>query len=83
MWSLPAFVPVMFELTILFGALSSVGALIFICGLPKVDPPVIDPALTSHKFALWVPEKDGGLSPAQVEQLFKELGANEVKRAEF
>lgn len=83
MWSLPAFVPVMFELTILFGALSSVGALLYICGLPKVDPPVIDPALTSHKFALFVPEDDTGYNAANVEQLFRELGAVEVKRTEF
>src|ERR1035437_2038622 len=46
MWSLPAFVPVMFELTILFAALSSIGALFFVCGLPQIDPPVIDPALS-------------------------------------
>lgn len=83
MWSLPAFVPVMFELTILFAALSSVGALIFICGLPKVDPPVIDPALTSHKFALFIPEDDTGFSAAKVEQMLKDLGAVEVKRTEF
>lgn len=83
MWSLPAFVPVMFELTILFGALSSVGALIFICGLPKVDPPVIDPDLTSHKFALFVPENDTSFDAAQIEKMFKEMGAVEVKRAEF
>jgi hypothetical protein len=83
MWSLPAFVPIMFELTILFGALSSVGALILLCGLPKVDPPVIDPDLTSHKFALFVPETDTGFNAAQVEKLFKDMGAVEVKRAEF
>jgi hypothetical protein len=83
LWSLPAFVPVMFECTILFGALSSVGALIAICGLPKVDPPVIDPDLTSHKFALWVPEDDTGYNAARIEQLFRELGAHEVKQAEF
>ena len=82
-WSLPAFVPIMFELTILFGALSSVGALIFLCGLPKVDPPVIDPDLTSHKFALFVPEDDTGFNAAQVEKLSKDMGAVEVKRAEF
>lgn len=82
-WSLPAFVPVMFECTILFAALSSVGALLAICGMPKVDPPVIDPALTSHKFGIWVPENSKGYDGAKLEQMFKELGANEVKKAEF
>lgn len=82
-WSLPAFVPVMFECTILFAALSSVGALIVLCGLPKVDPPVIDPDLTSHKFALFVPEDDTGFNAANVEKMFKDMGAVEVKRTEF
>lgn len=83
MWSLPAFVPVMFECTILFAALSSVGALLWICGLPKVDPPVIDPALSSHKFGLFVPSNDNGFDAAKVEQLFRSLGADEVKKSEF
>ena len=83
MWSLPAFVPIMFELTILFAALSSVGALLFVCGLPQVDPPVIDPALSSHKFGLFVPEDDTGYNQGQVEQLMRDMGAVEVKRAEF
>ncbi|MGE0528640.1 MAG: DUF3341 domain-containing protein [Bdellovibrionales bacterium] len=82
-WSVPAFVPIMFELTILFGALSSVAALLWVCGLPQVDPPVIDPALSSHKFALWVPEDAKGYDAAKLEQLFREMGATEVKRAEF
>lgn len=83
MWSLPAFVPIMFECTILFAALSSVGALILTCGLPQVDPPVIDPALSSHKFAIFIPEGDNGYNVATVEQLMRDLGAVEVKRTEF
>ncbi len=83
MWSLPAFIPVIFECTILFAALSSVGALFFICGLPKVDPAIIDPDLTSHKFALFVPEDDVGYNAEKIERMFKELGASEVKRTEF
>lgn len=83
MWSLPAFVPVIFECTILFAALSSVGALLVMCGLPQVDPPVIDPALSSHKFGLFIPENDTGFNSANVEKLLRDLGADEVKRAEF
>lgn len=83
MWSLPAFIPVIFECAILFAALSSVGALLAICGLPKVEPPIIDPDLSSHKFALFIPESDSGFEASQVERLLKDLGAVEVKRAEF
>lgn len=83
MWSLAAFIPVIFECTILFGALSSVAAMIIVNGLPKIDPPVIDPDLTSHKFALFVPHDDHGYDAGRVEELFKSLGAAEVKRTEF
>lgn len=79
-FSLPAFIPVTFELTILFAALSSVGAMFILNGLPKVNPPIIHPDLTSHKFALWVPEDEAGYSVEKVEAFLKELGAEEVKR---
>ncbi|MEK6554535.1 MAG: DUF3341 domain-containing protein [Bdellovibrionota bacterium] len=83
MWSLAAFIPIIFECTILFAALSSVGAMIVINGLPKIDPPIIDPDLTSHKFALFIPESAQGYDAGKLEQLFKSLGASEVKRTEF
>ena len=83
MWSFPAFVPVIFECTVLFAALSSVAAMILTNGLPKVDPVIIDPALTCHKFAIFVPETDRAYNEAELEKMFKELGADEVRKAEF
>jgi hypothetical protein len=82
-FSLPAFIPVMFELTILFSALSSVGALFFVCGLPKVRPPIIHPDLSSHKFAIFIPESQKGFDQTKVTEVFHHLGASEVKVAEF
>lgn len=79
-FSLPAFIPIMFELTILFAALSSVAALVYHCGLPKIDPPSIDPDLTSHKFAIYVPQNDSGYDETKLEKLFRDLGAVEVKK---
>ena len=76
----PAFVPIMFELTILFAALFSIGAFIALCRLPKIDPPLIDPDLTSHKFAIFIPENDVNYDAARAEQLLRSLGATEVKR---
>lgn len=81
--SLPAFIPIMFELTILFAALSSVGALFYACGLPKVNPPIIHPDLTSHKFAIFIPQDDTGYDTQKVESMFREMGAAEIKKAEF
>lgn len=80
MFSLPAFIPIMFELTILFAALASVGALFKHAGMPRIDPPVIDKDLTCHKFAIFIPENDVGYSVDRVEKLLKDLGADEVKK---
>ncbi len=82
-FSFPAYIPIIFECTILFGALSSVGALFVICGLPAVEPPIIDPDLTSHKFALFIPEGENGFDAAKLEKLLRDLGANEIKHTEF
>lgn len=79
-FSLPAFIPITFELTILFAALSSVGAMFILNKLPQVDPPIIDPDLTCSKFALWVPETEPGYNPEKVESFLKQIGAEETRR---
>ncbi len=79
MFSLPAFVPILFELTVLIGGLATAGALFFACGLPKIDPPIIDPDLTSHKFALFIPENDMGYEQARTEGFLKSIGADSIK----
>jgi hypothetical protein len=76
----PAFAPIMFELTILIAALSTVGALFVLCRLPQIDPPIIDPDLTSHKFAIFIPDNDVNYDAGRAEQLLKSLGASEVRR---
>lgn len=80
MISLPAFIPICFELTVLFAALSSVTAFAWVCRLPKIDPPNIDPALSSHKFAIFVPADDSGYDEGKLEKLFRDLGAVETKK---
>lgn len=70
----------MFELTVLFAALCTVGGMFVITRLPKVDPPIIDPDLTSHKFAIFIPENEVGYDANRAEQLLMGLGALEVRR---
>ncbi len=82
-FSLPAFIPVTFETTILFGALSSVAAMFAFNGLPKVDPPVLHPDLTCSRFALWVPSDEPGYDEAKVKAFLNELGAEDVQSGEF
>ena len=78
MWSLPAFVPIIFELTILFAALATVKVMIFANGLPKINPPVVDLDLTSHKFGLFISEQDKNYSTEELKSWMKEIGAVEV-----
>ena len=51
--------------------------------MPKMDPPIIDPDLSSHKFAIFIPFNDVGYDEAKLERMFKELGATEVKKTEY
>lgn len=81
MFSLPAFIPIIFELTILFSAFGSIGALIYACGLPHIEPPVIDKDLSCHKFALFIADSECPKDKAKA--LFKEVSAPEIKEAEF
>lgn len=50
--SWPAFVPVMFELTVLLAGLSTVGAMFIFNGLPNTTRRIYDPGLTRDKFAI-------------------------------
>lgn len=83
MWSFAAFVPIIFELTILFAALGSVALMFFINGLPSVNPPILDPDITSHKFAIFIPEEEIKERSEELNQLFNKFGAVEVKPSEF
>jgi len=79
-FSLPAFIPIMFELTVLFGALCSVAALFYVTKMPRIDPPTIDPDLSSHKYAIFIPMNDKGYDEAKIERLFRDLGATDIKK---
>lgn len=81
LFSLPAFVPIMFELTVLFAALASVGAFMVFCGMPRLStPPPIHKDLTCDKFAIFIPENESGFNYDRAEKMLRELGAVEIKK---
>ena len=80
-WSLAAFIPIIFELTILFSAFGSIGALMYACGIPHIKPPVIDKDLTCHKFAMFVADSECPKDKAKT--IFETLKAPEIKETEF
>lgn len=82
-WSLPAFIPVIFECTILLGALSSVAALFIACRLPDMDPPILNKDLTSHKFAVFFKLKQEKKSSSELEAALKAAGAEQIIHSDF
>jgi hypothetical protein len=89
--SLPAFVPIMFELSILFGGLATFYAMLFFNRLPNLSKRAFDPAITNNRFAIvienppldWNDEdavKAHHFSPEEVESYLKSIGAKDVRK---
>lgn len=74
-FSLPAFIPVMFESTILFSVFSSFIAMILLNGLPKFSNPVFtNPRFdraTDDRFFLWVDSRDKYFNSDKVKTLLE------------
>ena len=71
--SWPAFVPIMFELTVLLAGLSTVAAMFIFNGLPNTKRRIFDPSLTRDRFAIVIE------APLAVEE--DDADANERVRA--
>lgn len=64
--SIPAYVVIAFEMTILFGAFGTLIGLFILSRLPHTKPIVIyDPEFTSGRFGLFVPAEGGKLEEAR------------------
>ncbi|MEM1219548.1 MAG: DUF3341 domain-containing protein [Bacteroidota bacterium] len=79
-WSAPAFIPITFELTVLFAAVGMVVTFYTVCGMwPGVVNPTLDDRITDDKFCLAF--ATNGYSDEQVQKLknfFQETTAAEV-----
>ena len=78
--SVPPYVVIMFEMTILFGALSTILGIVFnaIFAARRTGTIQYDPRFTNDKFGIFVPA--GSDKVAKVESLLREAGADEVRR---
>lgn len=77
--SLPAFVPITFEVMVLFAGLGTVGAFLLVSRLwPGKQPKLIAPGVTDDRFALLIEETDAAFDVGQVRNLLKRNGAVEV-----
>ncbi len=80
-WSVPAFIPITFELTVLFCAIGMVVTFYTICGLgPGVEAQTLDDRITDDKFCIAFDTV--GYSSNEIDKLksfFSNTGASEVK----
>jgi hypothetical protein len=77
--AIPAFVVIMFELTILIGALSSVAGVIFLATLLRKKGVVYDERFSDDRIGVFVPASSD--ESRKLEQLFRNAGAVEVRHA--
>lgn len=83
-FSIIVYVPVIFELTVLFCALGMVGTFIVSNGLgPTVKPLMYDLRTTDNKFAMAIDMGKNSLEERDVEEILKNSGAAEVNVKQF
>jgi molybdopterin-containing oxidoreductase family membrane subunit len=77
--SIPPFLIIVFELTILFGGLLTLGGMLLNARLPRLRiGPAYDPRFLEDRFGLWVP--CGQKEFDSVSELLRDSGAEEVQR---
>lgn len=74
----PAFIPILFELTVLLGGLSTAGFMIVLNGLPNFRPSPFDPRISDDRFALYVPFQGQQGSASDVQGFLGTLNAEKV-----
>lgn len=86
--SWPAFVPIMFELTVLFAGISTVVGMVLLNRLPNVMKRSFDPSLTRDKFAIIIeapgntPEPSGKkpFEADEASRFLTQVGAKDVRK---
>lgn len=82
-WSIPAFIPITFEWTILFGAHATALTMIVANGLPNLKNPVLSPRVaervTSDECGLMIFSKDSKFNEQECLNFLSSLGAIDVQ----
>jgi hypothetical protein len=81
-FSVPAFFPIMFELTILFSAFAAVGSMLVMNGLPRWHHPVFNwdrfKKATDNGFFLVIEARDPIFAEEKTKALLEEIGGTNV-----
>ena len=85
-FSLPANIPIIFECTVLFSALTAVFGMLGLNRLPLLYNPIFKSArfkrVTNDKFFIWVDASDARFDEQTTTQFLSSLGASAVERIE-
>ncbi len=83
--SIPNYIPVTFELTVLFTAFGMVGTFLITNGLGPslVNPTMFDPRSTDNKFVMAIDLGMNKLSEGEITQVLRDSGAEEVNIKQF
>ena len=87
-WSWPAFVPVSFELTVLFASvLSTVAMIVFYFRFPNISHPLHDTpymkGVSADKFGLSIESDDPAFDEARVRELLSDAGGKDIAPVYF
>lgn len=85
-WSVPAYIPITFELTVLFSCLTACFGMFFICGLPMLHHPLFESErfkkVTDDKFFIVIESADDQFDLATTRALLEGSGAAHVEEVE-
>lgn len=85
-WSIPASIPVAYELTILLASLAAFGGMLVLNGLPQWSHPLFKNdrfrGVTTDRFFISVEAADPRFDPEETERLLREAGSLNVDRIE-
>jgi hypothetical protein len=85
-FSLAANIPIIFECTVLFSALTAVFGMLGLNRLPLLYNPLFKSArfrrVTNDRFFIWIDESDSKFSETGTEEFLKSVGATAVERIE-
>jgi hypothetical protein len=77
--SWPSFVPISFEMTVLFAGLATAFGSLVLGGIFSLKKPVLDRSLTCDRFAIFIEARDPKFDAEASQKHFLSLGALEVK----
>lgn len=78
--SLPAFVPIIFELSVLFGGIATFFAMLAFNKLPNFTKKSFDPSVTNNRFAIMIePDAKKAYELGDAESYLKSVGAKDVR----